>query len=65
MCTGVLELGVASMCRMSLASRFNGNSYFVFVIAAHVMFCPNFSVTNELLTKLHGQICALEYLSRG
>ena len=43
---------------MSLVSRFNASTHFIFVTANHIMFCPNFIVTYEVLTKLQGQTCA-------
>ena len=54
MYTGVLELGVTSKGSMSLATRCNAYSYSVFVIATHVMSCPNFSLIGVILTNLLG-----------
>ena len=39
---------------MSLATRCNANSYSIFVMATHVMCCPNFSLMDVLLTNLLG-----------
>ena len=35
----------------------------VFVTAIHAMYCPNFSITGELLRNLWGKICVQGYLS--
>ena len=50
---------------MSLATRCNANSYYILVIATHVMSVSNFNITYEFLTKLSGQMCAQGYLSKG
>ena len=55
----VLKWWITSRGCMSLSNRCNANSYCMLVMATHVMPCPNFSITYELLTNLQGQKCAL------
>ena len=35
----------------------------IFVTAIHAMYCPNFSITGELLRNLWGEMCVQGYLS--
>ena len=37
----------------------------LFFTATHVISCPNFRITYELMIKLHGQMGSQEILSRG
>ena len=60
---GYISLGVMSRGKMALAHRCNAKSYSMFVSATHLMFYPNFSITNELLTYYCGKIGAQGYLS--
>ena len=53
------------MASISLATRSNANSYFIFVIATYVMCCSNFSVTNEILTNSQSKMRAQMYLGKG
>ena len=50
---------------MSLGSGCNANTYYMLVIATHVMSYPNLSATYQLLSKLQGQIRVQGCLSRG
>ena len=50
---------------MSSATRCNANSCAIFIIAIQVMSCPNFSITDKLLTNLWIKICIQGYLSKG
>ena len=62
---GYLNVGVTSRGNITLATRCNIRSCFIFVLATHLISCPNFSFIDECLTNLWDQIGAQGYLSEG
>ena len=62
---GYMSSGVTSRGNMTLAPRRNAKTHSTFVRATHLIFCPNFSITDQLFTYLWGKIGAQGYMSLG
>ena len=62
---GSLGSGVKSRGNITLAPGCNTKSYFIFISTTHMMSWLNFSVTDELLTYVWGDIDTRRYLSSG
>ena len=62
---GNMSLGVTSRGNMTLAPRCNAKTYCMFVSATHMILCPNFSITDHLLTYIWGKIGAYGYMTPG
>ena len=62
---GYMSLGVMSKGNMTLPPTSNVKTYSMFVSATNLMFCPNYSITHQLLTYIWGEIGTQGYMSLG
>ena len=62
---GYMSLGDTSKGNMILAPRCNSKTRSMFVSATNLVFCPNFSITDQLFTNLWGKIGAQGSMSLG
>ena len=52
---GYMSLGAMPRGNLTLAPRYNAKTHSMFVIVLHMMFYPNFSITDQLLTYFWGK----------